>query len=90
MAEKKVPLRQCLGCGERKTKKELIRVIRTPQGAIELDFTGRKNGRGAYLCNCAECLGKARKKNTLARALKQEVSNEIYDQLLAQMEQNFR
>lgn len=86
MAEKKMPLRQCLGCGERKTKKELIRVIRSPEGEIELDFTGRKNGRGAYLCNCAGCLQKARKKNTLARALKQEVSEEIYEQLLAQME----
>ncbi|HBA97569.1 MAG TPA: DUF448 domain-containing protein, partial [Lachnospiraceae bacterium] len=55
MRIKKVPMRQCTGCGERKEKKELIRIIRTPENLIEIDFTGKKNGRGAYICNSVEC-----------------------------------
>ena len=55
LAGKKTPTRQCIGCGEKKDKKELIRVIKTPEGEITVDFTGKKNGRGAYICNSTEC-----------------------------------
>lgn len=81
MAEKKVPLRKCTGCGESKGKKELIRVIRTPEGEICLDETGRKNGRGAYLCKNIECLKKARKTRGLDRSFKMAVPPEVYDLL---------
>ncbi len=79
--EKKVPLRQCTGCREMKPKKELIRVIRTPEENVELDVTGRKNGRGAYICFCAECLRKARKSRGLERSLKIHIPEDIYDHL---------
>lgn len=85
MPEKKQPQRQCLGCMERRDKKELIRIIRTPEAIVELDFTGRKNGRGAYICNRTECLAKARMRNSIARALKCEITPEIYDQLLSKL-----
>ena len=81
MPAKKVPLRQCTGCREMKEKKQLIRVIRTPEGEILLDATGRKNGRGAYLCPDVECLRKARRSKGLERTLKCPVPAEIYDQL---------
>ena len=62
LAGKKTPTRQCIGCGDKKDKKELIRVIKTPEGEITVDFTGKKNGRGAYICNSTECLKQAVKK----------------------------
>ena len=62
---KKIPMRQCTGCNERKEKKELIRIIRTPEDEIMTDFTGKKNGRGAYICNSVECLKLAKKKKSL-------------------------
>ena len=64
---KKVPMRQCMGCGEKKEKKDLIRIIRTPDEEIVLDVTGKKNGRGAYLCDSISCLSKARKKKAIDR-----------------------
>jgi len=82
---KKVPMRQCIGCGERKEKKELIRVIRTPEGQIELDTSGRKNGRGAYLCRSVECLKKSQKKKTLSRSLQVEIPEAVYEQLEKEM-----
>lgn len=82
---KKIPMRTCVGCGETKEKSQLIRVIRTPDGQIVLDRTGRANGRGAYLCDCEECLEKARKRKSLNRALGQAVPDEIYEQLETQM-----
>ena len=82
---KKIPQRQCTGCGEMKDKKELIRVIRTPEDSIELDFTGKKNGRGAYLCNNPDCLAKAKKKKSLDRSLKMAVPAEVYDKLSEEM-----
>lgn len=91
MIKKKIPMRQCTGCGEMKTKKELIRVIKTPENEIAIDFTGKKNGRGAYLCNSLECLKKARKTKAIERSLKTTIPNEIYDQLekeLTAVEQN--
>lgn len=81
MAEKKIPLRKCTGCGESKGKKELIRVVRTPEGEICLDETGRKNGRGAYLCRNIECLKKAEKTRGLDRSFKMAVPPEVYDLL---------
>ena len=78
---KKVPLRQCIGCGEMKGKKEMMRVIKTAEGDISLDITGKKNGRGAYLCMQKECLQKARKNKGLERSFKMSIPEEIYDTL---------
>ena len=78
---KKTPMRQCVGCGEMKGKKELIRIIKTPEEEIIMDSTGKKNGRGAYLCKSIECLKKARDRKALERSLKVTIPNEIYDLL---------
>ena len=78
---KKIPSRQCVGCRESRTKRELIRVIRTPEGQVALDETGRMNGRGAYLCRRVECLQKARRSRGLERSLKVTIPEEIYDRL---------
>ncbi len=83
---KKIPQRMCIGCGEMKSKKEMIRVIRTKEGEMSIDFTGRANGRGAYICNNVECLKKAVKNHGLDRAFKTSVSKEIYDELISSME----
>ncbi len=79
--EKKTVKRRCVGCRESFDKRQLIRVIRTPEGKIELDLTGKSNGRGAYLCRNAECLKKARKKRSLNSSLNVSVPDEIYDKL---------
>ena len=81
MAEKKIPLRKCTGCGEMKPKKELIRVLKTTETEIVLDKTGKKNGRGAYLCNSLECFNKARKTKGLERSLQIKIPDEIYEPL---------
>lgn len=81
MAGKKIPLRQCLGCGEMKSKKEMLRVIRTPEDTVVLDATGKKNGRGAYVCMSGECLQKAMKNKGLERSLKMAIPREIYEEL---------
>lgn len=81
MTEKKIPLRKCTGCNEMKYKKELIRVLKTPEGEIVLDKTGKKNGRGAYLCNSTECFQKARKSKGLERSLQIKIPDEIYEAL---------
>lgn len=81
MKTKKVPMRMCLGCGELKPKKELIRVVRNKEGEISIDFTGKKPGRGAYICGSIECLNKARKTKRLERAFETAISPEIYNQL---------
>lgn len=83
---KKIPLRQCLGCREMKPKKELIRVVRSPEGEITLDFKGKANGRGAYLCPHPACLKKAIKARALERAFSAPVPPEVYESLQAQME----
>ncbi len=91
MIKKKIPMRQCTGCGEMKTKKELIRVIKTPENEIVIDFSGKKNGRGAYLCDSLDCLKKARKSRAIERSLKTTIPDDIYDQLekeLTVVEQN--
>lgn len=79
MAVKKIPLRTCIGCGFAKGKKELIRVVKTKEGDICLDETGRKNGRGAYLCKNAECFRKAKKTKGLERSFQMAIPPEIYD-----------
>ena len=83
---KKIPMRQCLGCREMKPKKELIRVVRSPEGEISLDFKGKANGRGAYLCPSAECLKKAVKARALERAFEMQIPPEIYERLKQEME----
>ena len=85
-ANKKVPMRKCVGCQEMKSKKEMIRVIRTSEGEFLLDATGRKNGRGAYLCPNGDCLAKAVKNKGLERSFKQAISKEVYEALEKEME----
>ena len=84
--QKKIPIRQCLGCRENKPKKELIRVVRSPEGEITLDFRGKRNGRGAYICPNPACLKKAIRAKALERSLETPIPEEIYAQLTAQME----
>ena len=86
MSMKKVPLRQCIGCGEMKSKKEMIRVIKTADEEILLDATGRKNGRGAYLCPSMECMKKPVKSKGLERSFKMAIPKEVYDALEKEME----
>ena len=81
MPTKKIPLRQCLGCGEMRPKKEMLRVIKTPEDEIKLDPTGRANGRGAYICTDTACLDKACKSKGLERSLKCKIPAEVYDAL---------
>ena len=78
---KKIPMRRCTGCGEMKEKKDLIRVVRTPEGDIRIAQTGQINGRGAYLCDDAACLRKAQKKRSLQRSLDTAIPDEIFDEL---------
>ena len=85
-ANKKVPMRKCVGCQEMKNKKEMIRVIRTSEGEFLLDATGRKNGRGAYLCTDSNCLAKAVKNKGLERSFKQAIPKEVYEELEKEME----
>jgi predicted RNA-binding protein YlxR (DUF448 family) len=87
LAERKVPVRRCVGCGEGKPKKELMRMVRTAEGEVSLDATGRKAGRGAYVCHNAVCLAKARKKKSLERAFGVAIPPEVYDALAAEMPQ---
>jgi len=86
MQQKKVPMRQCLGCREQKAKKDLIRVVRSPEGAIALDFRGKASGRGAYVCPRKDCLERALKARALERALGCPIPAGVYEQLAEQME----
>lgn len=86
MQVKHVPLRMCNGCGEMKSKKDLVRVVKSKEGEISLDSTGKKAGRGAYLCNNTECLQKARKARRLEKAFSAKIPDEIYDALERQLE----
>lgn len=81
MKTKKIPMRMCLGCGEMKPKKELVRVVKPKEGDISLDLTGKKAGRGAYICHSAECLAKARKARRLEKSFSCKISDEIYDSM---------
>lgn len=84
---KKVPIRQCVGCQEMKSKKEMLRVLKTAEDEIVLDATGRKNGRGAYLCFSKECLAKARKNKGLERSLKMAIPSAVYDSLEKELDE---
>lgn len=86
MQQKKIPLRRCTGCNESKPKKELVRVVRSPEGEISLDLVGKKPGRGAYLCLDAQCLAKAQKAKRIERALETPIPPEVYDTIRAQIE----
>lgn len=81
MAEKKIPMRQCLGCREMKPKKELIRVVKTPEDTVMLDFSGKANGRGAYVCRSSTCLKKAVKAKAFERAFSMSVPEEVWTRL---------
>lgn len=81
-----MPVRMCVGCQEVKNKKEMIRVIKTPEGTFMLDATGKKNGRGAYVCPSEECLQLARKNKGLERSFKQAIPAEVYESLEKEME----
>ncbi len=83
---KKIPMRQCTGCREMRSKRELIRVVRSPEGELSLDFRGKKPGRGAYVCPNPACLAKAKKTKALSRALDVPIPEEVYQSLEAQME----
>ncbi len=87
MSTKKIPLRQCVGCGEMKNKKEMIRILKTSDEEIVLDATGRKNGRGAYICPSMECFRKAVKNKGLERSFKTAIPKEVYEALEKEMEQ---
>jgi len=84
---KKIPLRQCIGCGEMKSKKEMIRVLKTTEDEIVIDATGRRNGRGAYISPSMECFKKAVKSRGLERSLKMAIPKEVYEALEKEMEQ---
>ena len=95
---KKVPLRKCTGCGEMKPKRELIRVVKAPdttdadgnitaQGAVSLDLTGKKPGRGAYVCKSAECFQKARKARRFERSLSCKIPEEVYESMSAELQE---
>ena len=78
-AVKKIPMRMCLGCNAMKPQKELIRAVRSPEGEISIDLTGKKAGRGAYICKSAECFKKARKARRFEKAFSCKISDEVYD-----------
>lgn len=85
MKAKKIPLRMCTGCGEMFDKRTLVRVVKSPDGEISLDLTGKKAGRGAYVCKNPECLKKARKKKALERAFSVQISDEVYNAIEEEM-----
>lgn len=96
MKQKKIPLRKCTGCNEMKPKRELVRVVRLPdktdengevveKGGVELDFTGKKPGRGAYICNCEACLNMAIKGRRLEKAFSSQIPSEVYEKLKEEM-----
>lgn len=82
---KRIPERQCLGCNEHKPKSELLRVLRTPEGEILLDFTGKKSGRGAYICRDVNCLKKARRSKRIDRSLNANIPEEVYDRMESEL-----
>ena len=81
MPTRRIPMRKCTGCNEMKPKKELVRVVRSPEGEVSLDLTGKKPGRGAYVCRDAECLVKARKAKRLERAFTCAIPDDVYEKM---------
>lgn len=88
MKQKKIPMRKCNGCGEQKPKKELVRIVKSPDGEVSLDLTGKASGRGAYICKSAECLQKAKKSHRIDKAFEMTIPNEVYEQMTAEIENN--
>ncbi len=86
MKPKKIPLRMCLGCNEMKPKAELLRVVKSPEGEVSLDSTGKKNGRGAYICHSADCLAKAVKTKRLEKAFSMAIPDDVYESLKKEMD----
>ncbi len=86
--KRKIPERQCLGCNEHKPKGELLRVVRAPDGSISLDFTGKKSGRGAYICRSLKCLKKARKSRRIDRSLDCTIPDDVYDRMETELSEN--
>ena len=86
MKQKKIPMRRCIGCYESKPKKELLRIVRNSEGIIQMDFSGKMNGRGAYLCDDAGCFEKMVKGNKLSREFETEIKMETYEALRVQLE----
>lgn len=86
--QKKVPMRKCIGCNEQKTKKELVRFVRSPEGEISLDLVGKKSGRGAYICPDEECLKKARKSKRLDKIFEMSVPESVYDEAERLLKEN--
>lgn len=85
MKQKKIPMRMCLGCGEMKQKKELIRVVKSPEGEISLDFTGKKSGRGAYICRSIPCFERARKIRRFEKSFSCRIDDSIYEVMLDEL-----
>lgn len=85
MKTKKIPLRMCTGCGQMFDKRTLVRVVKTPEGEVLLDLTGKKSGRGAYVCKNSECLKKARKKKAFERAFQVQIDEDVYNKMEEEM-----
>jgi predicted RNA-binding protein YlxR (DUF448 family) len=85
MAEKKIPMRKCLGCNEMKPKRELVRVVKSPEGEISIDLVGKKSGRGAYICPDKKCFDKARKGKRFEKALETQIPEEIYEAMAGEL-----
>ena len=85
MKQKKIPMRKCNGCGEQKPKKELVRIVKSPDGEVSLDLTGKASGRGAYICNNSDCLQKARKSHRIDKAFEIAIPDEVYEQMLTEI-----
>lgn len=88
MQKKRIPMRMCTGCGQMKPKKELVRVVKSPEGEISLDLTGKKPGRGAYVCRSAECLKAARKSRRFEKAFSCKIPDEVYDRMEEELNRN--
>lgn len=88
MNKKKIPLRKCTGCQEMKNKKELIRIVKSNDGIYSIDYTGKKSGRGAYICSNIDCLERAKKTKGLERSFKAAIPNEVYEQLRNELNNN--
>ena len=88
MKTKKIPMRMCLGCGEMKPKRELIRVVKSKEGDISLDLTGKRSGRGAYICKSVECFEKARKARKFERSFSCMISEDIYNSMEGEIKEN--
>lgn len=88
MHQKKIPMRMCTGCGEMKPKRELVRVVKSPEGEVSLDLTGKKPGRGAYVCRSADCLRAARKARHFERAFSCRIPDEVYDRMEEELSRN--